>query len=283
MLTNLNITKMSGSGNDFILIDNRSGEISDSRMVFLARALCRRRVSVGADGLILVGPSDRADFKWRFFNSDGSEAEMCGNGGRCVARYAFLRGLAGKEMTFETLAGPIRAWVDGARVKIQLTPPQGWSLDQGLSLNQDFQSVDFINTGVPHALVWVEDLEAIDLPTLGPLIRFHPQFQPAGTNVNFVQIKEGGVLSIRTYERGVEGETLACGTGAVAAASLAYLRHNLTPPIPVQTRGGERLTVYLEGKPGQSIDQAYLEGEVELIFEGRVFPEAWEDKERRDL
>jgi len=281
-MTNLNITKMSGSGNDFILIDNRSGEISDSRMVFLARALCRRRVSVGADGLILVGPSDRADFKWRFFNADGSEAEMCGNGGRCVARYAFLRGLAGKEMTFETLAGPIRAWVDGARVKIQLTPPRGWSLDQGLSLNQDFRSVDFINTGVPHALVWVEDLEAIDLPTLGPLIRFHPQFQPAGTNVNFVQLKEGGVLSIRTYERGVEGETLACGTGAVAAASLAYLKHNLTPPIPVQTRGGERLTVYLEGQPGQSIDQAYLEGEVGLIFEGRVFPEAWEDKERRD-
>lgn len=268
------ITKMSGSGNDFILTDNRSGQILDSRMATLTRSLCRRMVSVGADGLIFIGPSDRYDFKWRFFNADGSEAEMCGNGGRCAARFAYLKGIAGKEMAFETLAGPIQAWVEGSKVKIQLTRPQGMKSDQTIMVGQEKVHFDFINTGVPHAVIWVEDAQAADLAGTGPRVRFHEFFKPAGTNVNFVQVLEPGWLRVRTYERGVEGETLACGTGAVASASFAFLKKNFESPIRLRTQGGEILTVYLEGQPGKHIDQVYLEGEVRLIFQGEVFEEA---------
>lgn len=268
------ITKMSGSGNDFILMDNRSGQVLDSRMVHLTGSLCRRMVSVGADGMIFIGSSDRYDFKWRFFNADGSEAEMCGNGGRCAARFAYLKGIAGKEMTFETLAGPIQAWVEESKVKIQLTRPQGMKSDQTIMVGQEKMHFDFINTGVPHAVIWVEDARAADLVGTGPRVRFHEFFKPAGTNVNFVQVLEPGWLRVRTYERGVEGETLACGTGAVAAASFAFLTKNFESPIRLRTQGGEILTVYLEGQPGQRIDQVYLEGEVRLIFQGEVFEEA---------
>jgi len=270
----LKITKLSGSGNDFILMDNRRRAISDDRMVSLTRALCRRMVSVGADGMIFIEPSDHYDFKWRFFNADGSEAEMCGNGGRCAARFAFLQGLAGSEMTFETLAGPIQAWVEGSKVKLELTRPKDLRLNQEINLDGKTLNFDFLNTGVPHALIWVEDIKSVDLTCLGPRIRFHEHFKPAGTNVNFVQLIGPGTLSIRTYERGVEGETLACGTGSVAAASIAFIKNKTRSPVKVQTRGGEVLTVYVEGQPGKCIEKVYLEGEVRLIFEGEVFKEA---------
>jgi len=265
---------MSGSGNDFILVDNRTQKVPDDRMVSLARALCRRMVSIGADGMIFVEPSERYDFKWRFFNADGSEAEMCGNGGRCAARFAYRQGLAGLEMTFETLAGPIQAWVEGPKVKLQLTRPRDLKLDQTLDLQGQAQSFDFLNTGVPHVLIWVEDIEQADLSGMGPLIRYHDYFKPAGTNVNFIQIKDPGRLLVRTYERGVEGETLACGTGSVASAALAFFKNKAQSPVQVRTRGGEILTVYVEGRPGQEINRVYLEGEVRLIFDGEVFEEA---------
>jgi diaminopimelate epimerase len=275
--TLFSITKMSGSGNDFILIDNRAKLVPDSEMTSLTRSLCRRMVSVGADGLIFIEPSDRYDFKWRFFNADGSEAEMCGNGGRCAARFAFLKGIAGKEMTFETLAGPIQAWVEGAVVKLQLTRPKDQRLNRQIELDGKTIDFDFLNTGVPHTLIWVEDSERTDVARLGPKIRFHEYFKPAGTNVDFVQLTPGGLLSLRTYERGVEGETLACGTGAVAAAAVAFLKKRLASPVRVRTRGGEILTVYVEGQAGQSIEQVYLEGAVRLIFQGEVFGEALKD------
>jgi diaminopimelate epimerase len=270
----LKITKMSGSGNDFILVDNRGREISDERMISLTRALCRRRVSVGADGMIFLEPSVHHDFKWRFFNADGSEAEMCGNGGRCTARFAFLRGMAGSEMTFETLAGPISARVEGSTVKLELTRPSDLRLEQSLNLDGNLWPFDFLNTGVPHALIWVEDIEKADLIGIGPRIRYHDHFKPAGTNVNFVQIKDTGLLLVRTYERGVEGETLACGTGSVAAAAVAFFKNKVQSPVKVETRGGEVLNVYVEGWPGQEIRKVHLEGEVRLIFEGEVFEEA---------
>ncbi|MGA3083814.1 MAG: diaminopimelate epimerase [Thermodesulfobacteriota bacterium] len=273
----LKITKLSGSGNDFILVDNRTKVIPDDRMVSLTRALCRRMVSVGADGMIFIEPSGHYDFKWRFFNADGSEAEMCGNGGRCTARFAFLHDIAGSEMTFETLAGPIQAWVEGSKVKLQLTRPEGIQLDQTIAVGKERVTLDFINTGVPHALVWVEDIDAVDVVRLGHRIRFHDYFRPAGANVNFVQIKDPGMLFVRTYERGVEGETLACGTGSVAAASIAFFKNKCRSPVKVQTRGGEVLTVYVEGQPGTNIEKVFLEGEVRLIFEGEVHQEAVED------
>ena len=206
-------------------------------MIRLTRLLCRRGLSVGADGMIFIEPSERHDFKWRFFNADGSEAEMCGNGGRCAARFAQRLGLAGAEMTFETIAGPVRARVDGRLVKLQLPIPGEIRLDQELSLEGERISVDFINTGVPHTLLWLEDLEGVDIARLGPQIRFHPHFQPAGTNVNLVRREENNLLALRTYERGVEAETLACGTGAVAAAAVAFRKRWVRSPVPVRTRG----------------------------------------------
>ena len=272
----LKIVKMSGSGNDFILVDHRRREFSDGEMIRLTRRLCRRGLSVGADGLIFIEPSDRFDFKWRFFNADGSEAEMCGNGGRCAARFAQLIGLAGEELTFETIAGPIQARVHGRVVKLQLTVPRDLRLGQEIRLGNALQSVDFINTGVPHTILWVEEVEGVDLAGLGPQIRFHPDFQPAGTNVNFVRAEVDRTLSLRTYERGVEAETLACGTGAVAAATVAYLKGKVRSPVPVRTRGGEVLVVHLEGDPTGGIGQVFLEGLVTLVFEGRIYPEALE-------
>jgi diaminopimelate epimerase len=273
----LKITKMSGSGNDFILVDNRTQEIPADRMVSLARALCRRMVSVGADGMIFIEPSEGYDFKWHFFNADGSAAEMCGNGGRCAARFAFLRGITGKEMTFETLAGPIQARVNGSLVKLELTPPKDLRLNQEIKLEGKTLNFDFLNTGVPHALIWVENIEKTDLAGMGPLIRYHDSFNPAGTNVNFVQIKDTGNLWVRTYERGVEAETLACGTGSVAAAAVAFFKKKVQSPVQIRTSGGEMLTVYVEGQPGREIRKVYLEGEVRLIFEAEVFEEALKD------
>jgi diaminopimelate epimerase len=270
----LKISKMSGSGNDFILVDNRSKTVADDRMIPLTRALCRRMVSVGADGMIFIEPSEHFDFRWRFFNADGSSAEMCGNGGRCAARFAYLQGIIGPEMTLETLAGPIRAKVNGSRVKLQLTRPRDLALDQSLELDDKTQPFDFLNTGVPHALIWVEDIEKVNLQEIGPQIRYHDYFKPAGTNVNLIQIENSEKLLVRTYERGVEGETLACGTGSVAAAAVAFYKNKVRSPVQVSTRGGEILTVHVEGNPGQDIREVYLEGGVRLIFEGEVFEEA---------
>ena len=268
------IVKMSGSGNDFILVDNRAGAVPEDQMVSLTRSLCRRMVSVGADGMIFIESSEDYDFKWRFFNADGSEAEMCGNGGRCAARFAMLKEIAGPAMTFQTLAGPIQAWVDGAVVKLQLTRPRDQHLNGQLILEGKRQAFDFINTGVPHTIIWVEDNSQVEVNRLGRLIRFHDQFEPAGTNVNFVQPLPNGGLYVRTYERGVEGETLACGTGAVAAACVAFLKGKTVSPVRIKTSGGEILSVHLEGEPGEKIDKAYLEGMVRLVFQGEIFAEA---------
>jgi diaminopimelate epimerase len=271
------IVKMSGSGNDFILVDNRAGAVPEDQMVSLTRGLCRRMVSVGADGMIFIESSENYDFKWRFFNADGSEAEMCGNGGRCAARFAMLKEIAGPAMTFQTLAGPIQAWVDGAVVKLQLTRPRDQHLNGEFMLEGKPQAFDFINTGVPHTIIWVEDNSRVEVNRLGRLIRFHDQFKPAGTNVNFVQPLPDGGLCVRTYERGVEGETLACGTGAVAAACAAFLKGKAVSPVRIKTSGGEILTVHLEGQAGEKIDKTYLEGMVRLVFQGEIFAEALSD------
>lgn len=273
---NLKIVKMSGSGNDFILFDHRTRQFSDAVMIQLTRLLCRRGMAVGADGMIFIEPSERYDFKWRFFNADGSEAEMCGNGGRCAARFARLIGLAGPEMTFETIAGPIQARVEGRVVKLQLPVPKDIRMDQEIALGAERVLIDFINTGVPHTLLWVEDVETAAISDLGPQIRFHPHFQPAGTNVNFVRREEDHTLSLRTYERGVEAETLACGTGAVAAASIAYRKGWVRSPVAVRTRGGEVLVVHLDADGSGGIGAVYLEGLVTLVFQGEVFPEVLE-------
>jgi diaminopimelate epimerase len=265
--------KMNGSGNDFILIDNRRNVLPmDDARVFASR-VCRRKVSAGADGLILVERANGADFKWRFFNSDGSVAEMCGNGARCVARFAYRQEICGPEMTFETLAGIIHARVSDSRVKVTLPKPVSLKLDYEIELEQGTLPVSSVNTGVPHVVVAVDDPEQPDVPALGREIRFHPRFSPAGTNVNFVSLRQG-TLSIRTYERGVEGETLSCGTGTVAAAVVGVCRGEVASPVAVVTRSGETLTVYVE-KEGDDIHEVCLEGDTRLVYEGVFTEEAW--------
>jgi diaminopimelate epimerase len=267
--------KMSGSGNDFILIDHRSPILDEDRMKKFARKVCQRRVSVGADGLILIEKSERADFKWRFFNADGSEAEMCGNGGRCAARFAWLKGIAGPSLTFETLAGILSAQVNGKRVKLEMTKPYGLKIDEVIGIEGKEQIFSRINTGVPHVVIFSEDLDKEDVIKVGRAIRYHPHFAPSGTNVNFARLDNGSQLSIRTYERGVEDETLACGTGAVASALVAAFKGLVKSPVSIKTRGGEVLVVYFEIE-GEEARRVFFEGEVHIIYEAEMWEEAYQ-------
>ncbi|MDO9123397.1 MAG: diaminopimelate epimerase, partial [Deltaproteobacteria bacterium] len=267
--------KMSGSGNDFILIDHRKPFIDGDRMKEFARKVCRRRISVGADGLIFIENSEKADFKWRFFNADGSEGEMCGNGGRCAARFAHLKGITGPSLTFETLAGMISAQVNEKRVKLEMTKPHSLKLDETLLIDGKQQTLSSINTGVPHAVLFLDDIEHLNIVQLGRSIRYHPHFAPSGTNANFVRLEKGSQLSIRTYERGVEDETLACGTGTVASALIAAFKGMVRSPVSVKTRGGELLMVYFEIE-GEEVKRVFLEGEVHIIYEAEMWEEAYQ-------
>ncbi len=273
---NLPFTKMSASGNDFILINNWSLSLTPKEGSFLASRLCRRAFSVGADGLILIEPprSVEAQFSWRFYNADGSEAEMCGNGGRCAARFALLEGLASESLAFDTLAGLVRAEVSGSRVKIQLTEPKDLIFDLNIKIDEQEWSLSYINTGVPHAVIFWEKIEEAPVESLGRAIRLHQRFAPAGTNVNFVS-KEGKALKVRTYERGVEAETLACGTGAVASAIIAALKGLVSPPVEIITSGNEILKVYFSLE-GNSAKKVFLEGEARIIYRASLWREALE-------
>ena len=263
-------TKMSAAGNDFIMIDNRVSAVDAVRGGEIARSICRRKLSVGADGLILIEDSQRADFKWRFFNADGSEAEMCGNGGRCAARFAHRAGIAPASLSFETLAGIIKAEVGRKRVKLELPPASHPVLGIPLAIEDTTYSVNSITVGVPHAVLFVNDLEGCPVATLGRKIRFHDRFKPAGTNADFVSIKDGSTIAIRTYERGVEDETLACGTGSVASALIAGLTRDMASPLSVVTRGGEILTVHFTLKQEAPAD-LFLEGGADFIYEGQLY------------
>ncbi|MGQ9693757.1 MAG: diaminopimelate epimerase [Thermodesulfobacteriota bacterium] len=267
--------KMHGCGNDFIIIDHRQKILEGDRIRDLVIKVCRRKISVGADGLILIEPSAHAHFRWRFFNADGSEAEMCGNAGRCAARFAFISGIAPASLTFETQAGIIAAEVLGRRVKLQMTKPFGLQLDVEILLDDEKHFLDFINTGVPHAVKFVSEAASVPVKDWGRKIRFHPRFQPAGTNVNFVQPLDQHRLQVRTYERGVEDETLACGTGAIASALIAAYRGLVTPPVAVKTTGGEILNIYFQ-KEGKDFKDVYLEGDTTLVYEGILGEEAYQ-------
>ncbi len=266
-------SKLNGSGNDFLLIDNRTGGIGDiDRPAFVSK-VCDRARSIGADGVIFVEPSKKVDFKWDFYNADGSHAEMCGNGGRCVARFASERKIAGSALAFETAAGVIRAEVVKRRVKLQMTKPHGLVENATLTLGGRKIPYSFLNTGVPHAVLFVRDLSGIDIKAMGSGIRNHKAFAPRGTNVNFAKA-EGDIIRLRTYERGVEGETLACGTGAVATGILATLHGMTKPPVAVVTTGGETLTIHFDaGKP--DFGRVYLEGDTSWVCDGKIYPEAY--------
>ncbi len=266
---------MSGSGNDFIVIDNRRWVVKTDAMPELARDLCTRRFSVGADGLILIQRSRRADFSWSFFNADGSEAAMCGNGGRCAARFAYLKGIAPEDMRFETGAGLIRAEIRKGRVKLQLPLPHSFREKVPIEVHRRRLEPGFLVVGVPHAVVTVDQLDAVPVEEWGRAARFHPAFAPEGANVNFFQVDSPRRLRVRTYERGVEGETLACGTGAVATALIASAAGRVRSPVRVTTQGGEELTVHFRRRGGE-FGEVFLEGEARLIYEGRT----WDGEKR---
>lgn len=278
--------KLSGTGNDFIIIDHREPFISPADQSAFARLVCRRRFSVGADGLILIENSESADFRWQFFNGDGSRAEMCGNGARCAARFVYEKNIAPAAMRFETDAGVIEAFVlrsSAELVKIRLTAPEDLRLNIPLPIGRMEQTLHFINTGVPHTVVLVSDAGMVPVADWGREIRFHETFQPAGTNANFAQVLPGNTLMVRTYERGVEGETMACGTGAVASALVAALLEQANPPVTVITSGGEELKIHFsltgEGNERQ-LDHAagiFLEGPAHKIYEGELGADALEE------
>ncbi len=269
--------KMTGSGNNFVLVDNRQELVGPDGLAAWARAVCHPTQGVGADGLILLqqDPQHEVDFAWRFFNKDGSEPEMCGNGSRCAVRYAVEQGLAGRETAFRTRAGVIRGWLlDNGEVRVQLTDPVGYQAQVNVDLAGETHHAAVINTGVPHAVIEVPDTEAVDVRRRGRAIRHHPVFGPRGTNVNFVQVLGAGELIIRTYERGVEDETMACGTGCVAAGITMTLAGRTTQPVRLHTRGGEVLTVDF-ARDGAVVTRATLQGPVRYVAEGTIHPDVW--------
>jgi len=261
--------KMNGSGNDFIIIDNRDGIVDKSSITTFVKTLCQRKFSIGADGLILIEPSTRADFKWRFYNADGSEADMCGNGARCISRLANQLGICGEHLSFETRVGILHAIVKEARVQISMPAPKHMKLDDEI---EGVPNLCRINTGVPHAVVIVDDLENTPVLRIGQMIRNHRAFMPDGTNVNFMLPMDNSQAVIRTYERGVEDETYSCGTGAVACALIGAIKYRMTSPLTVQTQGGEKLKIFFK-KDGKNFSDVFLEGPTQLIYQGELMDE----------
>ncbi len=268
--------KMNGSGNDFIVINNRENVVENTVDISIeefVRRVCKRRESIGADGLILIEKDNDYDFRWRFFNNDGSEVEMCGNGSRCAARFAFLNGIASLSMKFSTLAGVIEAEITGVNtVKVKLTNPKDYK--SKIKLEGIDMPASFINTGVPHVVYFVDNIDIVNVKELGAKTRYHDYFEDEGTNVNFVEVVDKKTVKIRTYERGVEDETLACGTGSTAAAVIAVLEGKCESPVDVVTRSGKILKVYVY-KNKDSVEKVYLEGDALLSYIGTMIDEAW--------
>jgi diaminopimelate epimerase len=261
--------KMSGAGNDFVVLDNRLGQVKGDLNAFSAAVADRKR-GIGGDGVLLVEPSPRKHFRMRYFNADGSEADMCGNGGRCIARFANVIGAAPLAMEFENLAGDFKAQVlaDG-QVDLQMTLPHSMKLDWDVEVEGKTVHGHFLNTGVPHFVVPVDDVEAVDVFNLGKALRHHAAFAPKGTNVNFVQVTGPSSVSVRTYERGVEDETLACGTGSVAAAILMARAGKVAAPVAVRTHGGDTLSISFK-LAGDAASEVFLKGQAEVTFTGAL-------------
>ena len=268
--------KMSGSGNDFIVIDHRRPLVPEDMQADFVRQVCRRKFSAGADGLILIEASDKADFSWRFYNGDGSVAEMCGNGARCAARFAYAKGIVEKKMRFETLAGIIEAEILEGDEEVSLLMTSPFDFRTGLEVELDgiSRSLSFMNSGVPHAVFFMDEGGEIPVKKWGHEVRFHEMFQPAGTNVNFVQPLDDGGIRVRTYERGVEDETMACGTGAVASAIFAAGEGIAVSPVTVTTSGGERLTIVFDLQEDGTAENVYLQGPARIIYIGQLTAEA---------
>jgi diaminopimelate epimerase len=265
---------MSGAGNDFVVIDNRAKVVPEPASE-LAAKVCARQAAVGADGMLLLEASARKAFRMRYFNADGSEAEMCGNGARCIARFAHLSGAAGKEMEFENMAGDFKAQLgSGSSVRLEMTLPHTMLLDRKVAVDGREYAVHSLNTGVPHALVEWPGLAQAPVFELGRKLRRHEAFAPKGTNVNFAEVLGPRKIALRTYERGVEDETLACGTGAVASAILMTRLGKVSAPVEVAVKGKDILTIHFDLN-GDVATHVVLEGPAVVLYEGKLNLEAF--------
>ena len=270
MSAGLGFTKMSGAGNDFIVLDASAWEAVPGDRVAWVRAVCQRGVSVGADGVLVVAPDGQDRARVVFFNPDGVEA-FCGNGSRCAARYAVARGLASATMTLATSVGEVPARVEGGVVRLTLPPPQDLGAIVLESAAETFRG-RWVIAGVPHVVVPVAGLSSYPLERVGPSLRRHPKLGPLGANVDLVESDERGRVHVRTWERGVESETLSCGTGAVAVALAARLA-GAPESVVVVPRSGLALTVTIDGDPVRPAS-ASLVGDARFVFDGRLDPEA---------
>ncbi|MCX5703324.1 MAG: diaminopimelate epimerase [Candidatus Omnitrophica bacterium] len=259
----IKFTKMVASGNDFIVIPLSRWPVIPLKR--LAKDICDRKFGIGADGLLILEKSKVADIRMRIFNVDGSEAQMCGNGARCIALYT-----GRKNTKIETKAGIIEAQVKGDNVRIKLTDPKDIELGVPLTVNGRKLKVNFVDSGVPHVVIFVQGLDKIDVLNIGRSIRYHKKFAPRGANVNFIEVLSADSLKIRTYERGVEDETLACGTGSVASAVIFALKSNTLNKINLHTRGQEILQVYFK-KQGPKFNHVWLEGKARIICQGAYY------------
>ncbi|MBU3912134.1 MAG: diaminopimelate epimerase [Candidatus Omnitrophica bacterium] len=264
----MKFTKMVATGNDFVIIDNRGRrqEAGGRAWPQIAKVLCARKTGIGADGLLALEKSNKADFKMRVINADGSEAEMCGNGLRCAAMYACGRK---KDLKIETLAGIYEVKITGRRqVRIKMEEPRGLRLNIDIKVNDRELRVDYIDSGVPHTVIFVQGLDGMDVDSIGRAVRYHAEFGRRGANVDFVEMIDDENIKMRTYERGVEGETLACGTGAVASGIISNRRQGTGDKVKVHTKGGV-LKVCFKNK-NEKITDVYLEGEVKKVYAGEV-------------
>lgn len=263
---NLPFQKYSGSGNDFILFDDRSDHfpLEDCSLI---SSLCHRQQGIGADGVILLQNSRKANFRMRVFNADGSEAEMCGNGIRCLVQWIEDEGISCTPLLIETMEATLLCTRKTQGVCVEMQNPKDLAFNQSVLLENQSYSLHTIHTGVPHAVLFVEDLEKAPVASLGRHLRHHPLFAPHGVNVNFAYLSPERVIFTRTFERGVEAETLACGTGAVAAAIITAKVYSLQPPLLVRPRSKETLHIDFEQDPVKNVR---MTGPARKIFDGFV-------------
>jgi diaminopimelate epimerase len=317
----LRFTKAEGAQNDFLIVDDRDNLLSDAQRSAFAVSSCHRRRSVGGDGVIFIVPSDDNDFRMEFYNPDGSHGSMCGNGGRTAALWAYVHGIAPVSMHFDVLGKTYQAEIFEESVRLYFPSPQGIVTGMKIEDGNGELTVHFADTGAPHAVVLLEELrecwntgaifgrgivhpagvraagadaalveslvgaelDALDVRAIGSLIRHHQRFQPVGANVNFIDFKSDGTIVVRTFEKGVEAETEACGTGNIASAIIAHILRGIPPPITLRTHGGDLLHVGFEPPPvmqlrdGEcAIDPAmfasnlYLEGPAKMVYEGEI-------------
>lgn len=251
--------KYQGAGNDFILIDNRDNSFPTNN-VDLYKSLCDRRFGIGADGLMLLENEAGYDFKMVYYNSDGRESSMCGNGGRCIVRFAEHLGIVNSECRFLAVDGEHYAKISEKTIELQMINVTTWKITEN-----NFE----INTGSPHYITWVNDLEQVDVYNAGKAIRFNDHYKNEGINVNFIE-ESGNAINVRTYERGVEDETLSCGTGVTACAIAFAIKHQLEgqQKLNIQTPGGNLEVSF--NKDSNGFEQVFLIGPAEKVFQGLI-------------